>query len=213
MSEKDTDVIDQWSVTSVSFSILPPQIHVYRLCHTYNAEARELPHSNGTLLAQEAGEKGSDFLTAYWDKQYGYLQRRYIMETIFFMFMFLLFAIVLYQFIKNIARRNQIACILSDMEGKITEMETIWDFVSENGYSKQQIDRLNEISGEFGDLNDQCSLLLEDEIAYVNRFGRGAGSFAAYKYHRDSRQRTEIVTRYNQIRRSVSSAIRKRLNE
>lgn len=110
--------------------------------------------------------------------------------------------------LENVDRRRVIDETLGSMEECVIKMESIRNKIAGSADTALQMRNLNEIAAEFNDLNDQCILLLEDENGYVNKWAGGANTFAAGKYHRDSKRRTELVVRYNQIYRSVSSMTR-----
>lgn len=111
--------------------------------------------------------------------------------------------------LENADRRRVIDETLGSMEECVIKMESIRHRIAGSEDTAWQMRNLNEIADEFSDLNDQCILLLEDENGYVNNWAGGANTFAAGKYHRDSKRRTELVVRYNQIHRSIASMIRR----
>ncbi len=117
--------------------------------------------------------------------------------------------ISIFKTLENADRRRVIDETLGSMEECVIKMESIQHRIAESADTAWQMRNLNEIAAEFNDLNDQCILLLEDEMGYVNGWAGGANTFAAGKYHRDSKRRTELVVWYNQIYRSVSSMTRR----
>ena len=123
---------------------------------------------------------------------------------------FLVLLVVLYILVKghvhiaNSGRRTEISDIFSEMEEIIAEMESIMELIAARMSTDQDIDRLKEISTNFFELDKECLLLLEDEAAYVNEYGSGAGSIASARYRLDSRRHDELAVRFGNVCEVVS---------